>query len=282
MLNIKAIPTALINLLRSFVRLQIHTAYAFFARDIRWNASLVVSRCKAGGSEAVYDIVSAGPRNRFTVLGNDGYYIAHNCLGLQFGMGISKLQIKLSLDTGREITLEQATKLRDLHKRIFARMWEWRDEITREYFGYNGEGKQVLTLMDGWCLLPNNDSQTSTANFPVQGTGGVIMREAIRRAHEAGICILYGQHDAIYAMSKNEELEETKNKLLQVMNDAVLKYLPEGIRNEGKEIEHGIPYVEKPARKMWERMKEFVLELKTQDSELEYEIDKYLASMSEK
>ena len=47
----------------------------------------------SSNSKPVYDIVNAGPRNRFTVMTNQGPIIAHNCvLGLGYGTGWAKFQ----------------------------------------------------------------------------------------------------------------------------------------------------------------------------------------------
>jgi hypothetical protein len=43
-----------------------------------------------------YDIASAGPRSRFTILTDAGPVIAHNCLGLGFGMGWFKFSMELN------------------------------------------------------------------------------------------------------------------------------------------------------------------------------------------
>lgn len=42
-----------------------------------------------------YDLVSAGPRHRFTILTDLGPVVAHNCLGLGFGMGWKKFGSEL-------------------------------------------------------------------------------------------------------------------------------------------------------------------------------------------
>lgn len=42
-----------------------------------------------------YDLVSAGPRHRFTILTDLGPVVAHNCLGLGFGMGWKKFGLEL-------------------------------------------------------------------------------------------------------------------------------------------------------------------------------------------
>lgn len=176
-------------------------------------------------------------------------------LGLQYGMGVAKLALKLSSDMGYEVTEKEAQKLIDLHKRIFKKMWEWRDRVIAAY-----ERRGLIMLSDGWCLFPDNDSNMSTANFPVQGTGACIFREACRLAMREGLQLIYGLHDALRVMCKVEDEEETSKRLLSVMEQAVSKYL-EGysIRNEGKKIYHGIPFLEEGSEAMYESMKPYLL-----------------------
>lgn len=58
-----------------------------------WNAASENSKPKTH----VYDLANAGPRNRFTVMTDDGPVIVHNCvLGLGFQMGPAKFQITLA------------------------------------------------------------------------------------------------------------------------------------------------------------------------------------------
>ena len=58
-------------------------------------------KCKREFStwKPVYDIVNAGPRNRFMVLTKDGPLLVHNCLlGLGFGMGAPKFEMTIAKD----------------------------------------------------------------------------------------------------------------------------------------------------------------------------------------
>ena len=120
-------------------------------------------------------------------------------LGLQYGMGAAKLAVKLSADMGMTITEAQAQKLLNLHKRVFSKYWQWLDEVAKAY-----QKTGVLRLADGWCLLKDNDNLLSVKNFPTQGGGGAIMREAVILAHQRGIDVMSPLHDAVYGMAPAE------------------------------------------------------------------------------
>jgi DNA polymerase I-like protein with 3'-5' exonuclease and polymerase domains len=171
-------------------------------------------------------------------------------LGLQYGMGYDKLARKLSADTGKPVSEATAKQLIDLHKKIFPRLWAWRAEIINSY-----KRKGFYVLSDGWTLLPDNNADLSTANFPVQGTGGVIFREAMRLCMQRDLQVVYGLHDAIRILSKVEYIEKNTEILVECMRLAVEKYISEPIRNDVKVIKHGEPYIEEGAEKLYERMK---------------------------
>ncbi len=82
----------------------------------------------------VYDLLSAGPRNRFTVLTGKGPIIVHNCsiLGLGYGMGWEKFIKTVRVQTGQTITEEDARRAIDLYRTRYAgvpRLWETLDNL---------------------------------------------------------------------------------------------------------------------------------------------------------
>lgn len=77
----------------------------------------------------VYDLLSAGPRHRFTILTNDGPLIVHNCiLGLGYQMGAPKFQntvrVQSRLQLGQEliIPLVDAGNIVQAYRRRFSKI----------------------------------------------------------------------------------------------------------------------------------------------------------------
>ena len=167
-------------------------------------------------------------------------------LGLQFGMGIAKLAAKLSADTHRQVSEKEARELRDSHKRIFSRYWQWKEEISIEYT------KGPITLKDGWTIFCDNDSELSVQNSPVQGTGSVALRYAIAEAHYLGLHVIYPFHDAIYIL--HPETDTKSAELLEnCMSKAVKWALGESaeIRTESKTFRWNEDWVEKKGKRMF-------------------------------
>lgn len=185
----------------------------------------IVSQLNQGEDRSpVVDIVNAGPRKRFAVYSSpsDSGVIAHNCLGLQYGMKSKSLSKKLTLDTGTEVSEREAKRLENIHKKNFRVFWNWIDVKMKQY-----KRDKHLTLWDGWTLLGDNDNDLSVKNFPVQGTAAVILRLAVQKATDYGVKIMCPLHDAIYARCYDNEadIEWTNNMMDKAMNDAVSEVL---------------------------------------------------------
>ena len=111
-------------------------------------------------------------------------------LGLQFGMGVKALALKLSADICRFISEREAQKLVNLHKKTFPRYWQWLGAIDRSY-----RSKKFMRLPCGWALLGDNRNKLSYQNFPIQGAGSSITRMEVAKMKEAGITGLATVHD---------------------------------------------------------------------------------------
>ena len=263
MFNIRALPSASITLLKGTVALALGMSLGCLYRATRPNALLEESPTRdEDGEELVYDIVNAGPRNRFIALGDGGLVCLHNCLGLQYGMGVDKLSRKLTMDTGKEVSVYDATQLRDMHKRVFHVYWAWLDAVTNAY------SQMPLTLHDGWTLFMDNPSALSVKNFPVQGTGSAIMRLAVRLAQGRGIKVSFPLHDAIYIIHDEGDTEAV-DILEKCMDEAVETVLGKElhIRHEGKTVTNTDVWVEKRGESMYKLLKEYLEERETSPGE---------------
>ena len=138
-------------------------------------------------------------------------------LGLQYGMGAEKLADKLTADMGTIIITEaDAQGLIKLHKKTYPTYWAWLETITKKY-----ERNGCLILKDFWALLGDNSNSLSVRNLPVQGTGSVIMREAVHLLHQHKIDILSPLHDALYTITKNENVDQVEKIQAECMLQAV-------------------------------------------------------------
>ena len=200
-------------------------------------------------------------------------------LGLQYGMGADKLAVKLAADMGRPFTRAEAEKLISLHKKVYPTYWKWSAGQVKQY-----ERQGKLLLWDGWALLGDNDNSLSVKNFPVQGTGSAIMREAVRLAHKENLAILSPLHDALYMIAPDDKVEDHKTTLSEAMLQAVRNVLylnPDGslkvpeedvleIRLDIDVHAHGETWVEEKGERFYKMLHKYLMIMKTTaDRELE-------------
>jgi len=180
-------------------------------------------------------------------------------LGLQYGMGALSLAQKLTADCGRLVTEDEARNLIKLHQKTYPKYWRWLDSKEYEY-----KRNKFLTLKDGWSLMPDNDNMLSVRNFPVQGTGAVIMRRAVHLAHRKGIRILAPLHDALYAIF-NEETEADHPRILsECMQQAVEDVLGDiQIRQDIEIHDHDHIWVEGKGKKYYDLLNKYLYHMDT-------------------
>jgi hypothetical protein len=167
-------------------------------------------------------------------------------LGLQYGMGAASLASKLTEDTGRLVTEQEANRLKALHKKVFCVYWAWLDKYVIEYQA------RPAQLWDGWTMFQDNTNSLSVKNVPTQGGGSVMMRRAVIAAQKKGLKIVFPLHDAIYVLHPADSTEEIE-MLDKIMAQAVTDVLGEGviIRTEAKTFTHEDTWIEGKGKKMF-------------------------------
>lgn len=191
-------------------------------------------------------------------------------LGLQYFMGIEKLTTKLRADTGDpDIDEGDATVLRQLHRDLFSDFWTWVKEIQVTY-----EEEECLILPDGWLLGPHCGNRIpSICNFPVQGLGACIIREACYLSLKRGVGILAPVHDAIYIMHKTGDTEAI-NIVVECMAQAVENIVPGcKIRVDINTHVGGKVWVHEDGKETYERLKQYLEYHDTDEQVLEHIVD---------
>lgn len=204
----------------------------------------------------VYDLLSAGPRNRFTVLTAKGPLIVHNCaiLGLGYNMGPNKFARTVKIQTGQTVSEEDAWKAVSLYRNKYTRvpaLWERLDTdikfmVDKLLIGKNTGlpvhlGYGSIWLPSGLKMLyPNLRQQLGKRNKPewvydvydkgVLGTrtlyGGKVL-ENICQALAGELCktamlkmgkyVVGAVHDEVILVVPEEEAENAADKLYQIM-----------------------------------------------------------------
>jgi hypothetical protein len=174
-------------------------------------------------------------------------------LGLQYGMGEKALHSHL-LSTGQQTTEAKTKLLLKTFKAIFHTHYSWSKNIVLTY-----RSKRHLTLPDGWTLMPDNPSNTSVANFPIQGTGACILRQSVINAQKMGLRVIAPVHDAIYIQYSLSD-PSAPDRLAEAMTDAVTAILGPGKPIRLETTVHGAeePWVEKKGEATYKKLSPFL------------------------
>lgn len=184
-------------------------------------------------------------------------------LGLQYGMASKSLSVKLSADMGRLVTEREATKLIDLHKKIYRVYWKWLEKIDRIYLR-----KGFLRLPCGWTIFQDNPSKLSIRNVPTQGGGSSIIREAVKRIHSAGIPMTATLHDAVYIYTnKNQaysQVGQSKIHMIDSFNDILgCKDFP--IRIDECVHQSNEPWISEKGATYYHQLKDYLLPIENEE-----------------
>lgn len=119
-------------------------------------------------------------------------------LGISYMMTKYGLSAKLTADTGREVSEDEAQELIDLFEEIYPDFTAWRQDIVDNYANF----QTPIVLWDGWTTWADNTNPRSVGNVGTQGAGAVIMRKAVDGAVARGVKVIFTLHDAIYIEGK--------------------------------------------------------------------------------
>lgn len=114
-------------------------------------------------------------------------------LGISYDMSPKGLAPRLTQAMGEEVSEDRASGLIDIFFETYSDYKEWK-KTTLEDYEFDGR----LALPDGWVMWGDNPNFRSVGNFPIQGHGAVIMREAVRRSQDLGLNVVFTLHDALY------------------------------------------------------------------------------------
>lgn len=151
-------------------------------------------------------------------------------LGLSFRMSKYGLSAKLTNDTGRKWTEDQAQEMIDLFYEAYPDWAEGNREIIKEYYQQG-----FLKLFDGWYLWGDNDNERSVGNFPIQGRGAVILRKAEMLCYERGVKVILPLHDALYIEHDMGDFKAI-DILRECMVEAFCSIFPKNLRKYAEQI----------------------------------------------
>jgi DNA polymerase I-like protein with 3'-5' exonuclease and polymerase domains len=133
-------------------------------------------------------------------------------LGVQFGMKKKSLGKKITGDTGKQTSENEADKLIKLHQQAYPKYWKMLDTIEAQYLKTG-----VLQLPCGWALFKDARSTLSALNFPVQGRGSTMLHLAVKHMRQGTLKVIYTKHDEVVVMCREDEIVGAKRHIDRCM-----------------------------------------------------------------
>lgn len=128
------------------------------------------------------------------------------CLGLGYGQGVGGLQAYVSNQLGRDVSRDEAETWHDMYWDSYGVYRHWRQTLEYMY----GPGSP-LVLPGGIGVWGGKMGALSLQNWPVQATGGEILRSAVlgfSYSPRLRDTLAFTLHDAIYFWSRPHRVEE--------------------------------------------------------------------------
>lgn len=145
-------------------------------------------------------------------------------LGISYLMSKYGLAIKLTQDTKKVWTTDEAQEMIDNFYEAFSGLAEAQKDLIEDY-----ADRKHIKLEGGWYMWGDNDNFRSVTNMRIQGLGAEIMRKSVDIAVSKGLEVVKTLHDALYIQF--DVGDEWKLKLLaDCMREAFVFYF------KGKEI----------------------------------------------
>lgn len=141
-------------------------------------------------------------------------------LGLSYLMSKYGLAIKLSAETGKDISEDEAQEYIDKFERAYEDFSFGRQTLIDDYMRNT---MPYLSLKDGWVMFGDNPNFRSAGNFPIQGIAAAIMRKAVDICVSKGLDVIFTLHDAIYIEYDSQDFSAIE-KLKESMKEAFIYY----------------------------------------------------------
>lgn len=142
-------------------------------------------------------------------------------LGLSYLMSKYGLANKLTLDTGRKYTEDEAQEFIDLFYEKFSALEDFQEKTMLDY-----QIEGLTRLADGWYVFGDNENFRSVCNVPSQGTGAVVMRRAVDIAvRKYNLKVIITLHDALYIECDEDDFSAI-DKLDAAMKEAFVNTIP--------------------------------------------------------
>lgn len=146
-------------------------------------------------------------------------------LGMSYLMSKYGLSHKLTQDTGKYHSEDDAQNIIDLFDETYSRNTQKREDAISSYYD-----RGYIKLPCGWSMFGSNTNFRSIANMPIQGLGSSILRKAVAFAQDSGLSVIYTLHDALYIEYASGDYAAI-DTLAKAMDRAFRYYIPDKLKS---------------------------------------------------
>jgi DNA polymerase I-like protein with 3'-5' exonuclease and polymerase domains len=169
-------------------------------------------------------------------------------------LGVNYGRTKHGLSKVLGLPLDECAKLLRGYWKAFSTYAQWLKTVKVLMFGYGR-----LWVWDGWqCELGVDANPRAVGNWPIQTTGGVLLRLAVVLAARKGVRIIALVHDAIMIEAPDDEMDEHLRLAKEAMDEACRTVLGGVIRTEHQVIRSSGRYYDEKGKRLWNVICEFM------------------------
>jgi DNA polymerase I len=184
-------------------------------------------------------------------------------LAIQYGIQAVSLGLRLGKPTAF------AAEILRLHKTTYRRYWQWIDSLLDSV-----SHRRVISTPLGWRMrIKGRLNERSLGNYPMQSTGGDLMRLAACHAVEAGLEIVALIHDAFLALAPLNRLQADAEMLEAYMRQACVDILGTNeLRSKTVTFAYPEHFVEKKGLDLYHKVLGLLDELDAEEAHLQPEL----------
>jgi hypothetical protein len=179
------------------------------------------------------------------------------CLAILYGIQAEALGVRIGRSTAF------AADILRMHHRTYKRYWEWVESLLDSV----AFRREIVTRL-GWKMrIKGRFNERSLGNYPMQATGGDLLRVGMSLAVEANLEIVAPVHDAFLMLSPLKRLDVEIDRLQACMRQAAIDVLQtDELRSDVNKILHPDRFMDKRGLELYHLVMEHLAVLETEEA----------------
>jgi hypothetical protein len=179
------------------------------------------------------------------------------CLAILYGIQAEALGVRIARSTAF------AADILRMHHQTYKRYWEWIDSLLDSV----AFRREIVTRL-GWKMrIKGRFNERSLGNYPMQATGGDLLRIGMSLAVEAGLEIVAPVHDELLMVSPLERVDADTERLQACMRQAAIDVLQtDELRSDAVQILYPDRFMDKRGLELYHLVMEHLVALEAEEA----------------